>query len=254
MAASPSFIPTAPALASGALRHTLAVRITHWLTAVAVLALLVSGLEIVVSHPRFYWGETGTVMDRPLFALPIPSSRATVPTGYGYVLSDQNGWSRSLHFEAAWLLVVTGLSYLITGSLTRHFRDDLLPGRRDLTPTAIGRAMAKSLRRPSADEIAASDYNGLQRLTYLAVVFGLAPLMVWTGLAMSDAIAAAWPSTVTLLGGRQSARTLHFLATGLLTAFLLVHLVMIWRVGFTRRVGAMITGRTRRTRADQEAP
>ncbi len=251
---SPSLTHAAAVAGADAPRHTVAVRVTHWLTAVAVLALLVSGLEIVVSHPRFYWGETGTVLDPPVFTLPIPSSRASVPTGYGYVLSDQNGWSRSLHFEAAWLLVFTGLAYVITGSLTRHFRDHLLPRRRDITPTAIGTAMAKSLRRATADEVATWDYNGLQRLTYLGVVFGLVPLMVWTGLAMSDAIAAAWPSIVTVLGGRQSARTLHFLATALLTAFLLVHLVMVWRVGFTRRVGAMITGRTRRASADQEAP
>ena len=209
----------------------------------AVLALLVSGVEILISHPRFYWGETGTVLDPPLFSLPIPSSRASVPTGYGYVLPDQNGWSRSLHFEAAWLLVLTGLYYVISGSLTRHFRDHLLPGARDVTPRAIGSTVAKSLRRARPEEAEAWAYNGLQRLTYLAVVFGLVPLMVWTGLAMSDAIAAAWPASVTLLGGRQSARTLHFVATGLLTGFVLVHLVMIWRVGFMRRVGAMITGR-----------
>jgi len=251
VAVSPASVHTASAGAADTPRHSATVRITHWLAAVAILALLVSGLEIVISHPRFYWGETGTVMDAPLFSLPIPASRASVPTGYGYVLPDQNGWSRSLHFEAAWLLVFTGLYYVIAGTLTRHFRDDLVPGRRDVTPRAIRVAAAKSLRPATPEEADASDYNGLQRLTYLAVVFGLVPLMVWTGLAMSDAIAAAWPATVTLLGGRQSARTLHFVATGLLTGFLLVHLAMIWRVGFMRRVGAMITGRAR---ARQEAP
>ena len=251
VASAPSIVQTAPAGVVHAPRHTATVRVTHWLTAVAVLALLVSGVEIVISHPRFYWGETGTVMDAPLFSLPIPASRASVPTGYGYVLPDQNGWSRSLHFEAAWLLVFTGLFYVISGTLTRHFRDDLFPGRRDVTPRAIRAEVTKSLRPATPEESEAWAYNGLQRLAYLAVVFGLVPLMVWTGLAMSDAIAAAWPATVTLLGGRQSARTLHFVATGLLTLFLLVHLVMIWRVGFTRRVGAMITGHAS---ARQEAP
>jgi thiosulfate reductase cytochrome b subunit len=225
--------------------------VTHWLAAGAVLALLVSGVEILISHPRFYWGETGTVMDEPLFSLPIPASRASVPTGYGYVLPDQNGWSRDLHFEAAWVLLLTGLYYVIFGSLTRHFRDDLLPGSRDVAPAALRAAVAKSLRPATPEEAEAWDYNGLQRLTYLAVVFGLVPLLVWTGLAMSDAIAAQWPATVTLLGGRQSARTLHFGATVLLTLFALVHVAMVWRVGFTRRVGAMITGRLR---ARPEAP
>ena len=82
-------------------RHSALVRVTHWITTLCFLALLVSGAEIVISHPRFYWGETGNVLTTPLFKLPIPSSRTLVPSGYGYVLPDQNGWSRALHFEAA---------------------------------------------------------------------------------------------------------------------------------------------------------
>src|SRR5579864_2772053 len=85
-------------------RHSALVRVTHWITTLCFLALLVSGVEIVISHPRFYWGETGNVMTQPLFKIPIPSSRQLVPTGYGYVLPDQNGWSRYLHFEAAWVV------------------------------------------------------------------------------------------------------------------------------------------------------
>src|ERR1700736_4199780 len=95
-------------------RHTAIVRVTHWITTVCFFALLVSGIEIVISHPRFYWGETGNVLTPTLFKLPIPSSRALVPTGYGYVLPDQNGWSRYLHFQAAWVVVLTGLLYTIS--------------------------------------------------------------------------------------------------------------------------------------------
>src|SRR5689334_25279961 len=86
-------------------RHAATVRVTHWITALCFLALLVSGLEIVVSHPRFYWGEEGNVNTRPLFSIPIPASRGSVPTGYKYVMPDQNGWSRSLHFQTAWIMV-----------------------------------------------------------------------------------------------------------------------------------------------------
>src|SRR5689334_19385821 len=88
-------------------RHSALVRVTHWITAVSFLALLVTGGEILISHPRFYWGEAGNVMSAPLFKLPIPASRRTVPTGYGYVLPDQNGWSRYLHFQSAWAAVLT---------------------------------------------------------------------------------------------------------------------------------------------------
>src|SRR5277367_6438061 len=95
-------------------RHSALVRITHWITTLCFSALLVSGINLVISHPRFYWGETGNILTPTLFKIPIPSSRALVPTGYGYVLPDQNGWSRSLHFQAAWVLVLTGLLYTIS--------------------------------------------------------------------------------------------------------------------------------------------
>ena len=84
------------------------------------IALLVSGVDILISHPRFYWGEVGNSRTTPLFKIPMPSSRATVPTAYGYVLPDQNGWSRYLHFEAAWAFALTGLVYVIFGLWTRH--------------------------------------------------------------------------------------------------------------------------------------
>jgi thiosulfate reductase cytochrome b subunit len=226
-------------------RHTALVRVTHWLTTACFLALLISGLEIVVSHPRFYWGESGNVLTPALFSLPIPSSRATVPTGYGYVLPDQNGWSRALHFEAAWVLVLTGALYVIWGAVSGHFRKHLLPEASDRSPRAFSRAVARHLRfaRPAAAD--AWSYNLVQRLTYILVIFVLFPLVIWTGLAMSPAFVSAVPSTVTLLGGRQSARTLHFLVTVSLVAFLLVHVAMVWFAGFGTRVMAMITGAPR---------
>src|SRR3954467_8737403 len=233
---------TAVATRIDAPRHAALVRVTHWLTTVCFLALLVSGLEIVVSHPRFYWGESGNVLTPALFSFPIPSSRATVPTGYGYVLPDQNGWSRALHFQAAWVLVLTGALYVIWGVWSGHFRKHLLPDASDLAPRTFSRALAQHLRfaRPVAAD--ASSYNLVQRVTYLVVIFGLFPLVIWTGLAMSPAFVSAVPSTVTMLGGRQSARTLHFLVSLALVAFLLVHVAMVWVAGFGPRVMAMITG------------
>src|SRR5689334_8665080 len=201
-------------------RHSLLVRATHWISVVSFLALLVTGAEIVVSHPRFYWGETGNILTEPLFRLPIPSSRALVPTGFGYVLPDQNGWSRALHFQSAWLLVAVGVVYVTAGALNGHFRKALFPGRSDLAWRSIAGIVVHHLRfrKPAAAE--ASSYNVLQRLTYLLVIFALFPLVIWTGLAMSPAFTAAFPSTVVLLGGRQSARTIHFIVSVLLVLFL----------------------------------
>jgi thiosulfate reductase cytochrome b subunit len=224
-------------------RHSALVRLTHWLTTLAFLALLVTGGEITLSHPRFYWGETGNVNMPSWLNLHLPSSRDTVPTGYGYVLPDQNGWSRYLHFEAAWLLVATGLLYVIWGLFHGHFRRNLFPARSDLSARKLGSAMLSHLRfeRPGAEE--AWSYNVLQRVTYLVVIFVLFPLMIWTGLAMSFAFDAAFPATVTLLGGHQTARSLHFLVTILIVLFLVVHLFMLVFAGFLTRMRGMITGR-----------
>jgi len=240
--------PQAVAVGTEAPRHPALVRVTHWLTTGCFLALLVSGLEIVVSHPRFYWGESGNVLTPALFSLPIPSSRATVPTGYGYVLPDQNGWSRYLHFEAAWVLVLTGALYVIWGASSGHFRKDLLPDAGDRSVQAFSRAVAQHLRFAWPVAADAWSYNLVQRFTYILVIFVLFPVVIWTGLAMSPAFISAVPSTVTILGGRQSARTLHFLVSVSLVAFLLVHVAMVWFAGFGTRVMAMITGAPAPTR------
>jgi thiosulfate reductase cytochrome b subunit len=204
------------------------------------LALLVSGLEIVISHPRFYWGEEGNVNTSVLFKIPIPASRSSVPTGYGYVLPDQNGWSRYLHFQTAWILVAIGLWYVIYGLVSGHFRRNLVPSGADLSGGALAKALGKHLRLkpPKAD----LTYNPLQRLAYLFVVFVAFPLMIWTGLAMSPAVTSAFPFLVNVLGGHQSARTLHFFDTLFLMLFLLVHVLMVCLSGFRKRMRGMIMG------------
>jgi thiosulfate reductase cytochrome b subunit len=224
-------------------RHSALVRVTHWITTLSFVALLVTGVEIVISHPRFYWGEAGNVLTPPLFKLPIPASRASVPTGYGYVMPDQNGWSRYLHFQAAWVAVLTGLLYTTSILFSGHLRKNLLPERADLSWRAFSIAIANHLRFKPAREAGAGSYNVLQRLAYLLVIFVLFPLVIWTGLAMSPAIASVFPAAVSVLGGQQSARTIHFFVSVFLLLFVLVHIVMICLAGFKSRMRAMITGR-----------
>jgi thiosulfate reductase cytochrome b subunit len=150
------------------------------------------------------------------------------------MLPDANGWSRYLHFQAAWALVFAGGAYLGWGVLVSHFWRNLVPGRGDLSWS--------SLRSKRPEEIEGRTYNPLQRLTYLVVIFILFPFAIWTGLAMSPAVVSAIPATVTILGGQQSARTLHFFVSLILLLFLLVHVTMVRRAGFWPRVRAMITG------------
>jgi thiosulfate reductase cytochrome b subunit len=223
-------------------RHSALVRVTHWITTLCFFALLVTGAEIVISHPRFYWGETGNVLTTPLFKLPIPASRDLVPTGYGYVLPDQNGWSRYLHFQAAWLLVFTGLLYAISIWLNGHLRKDLLPDKADLSWRVLSKEITSHLRFARPSEAEAWSYNVLQRLSYLLVIFVLFPFVIWTGLAMSPAFVSEVPAAVNVLGGQQSARTLHFFVSLALVLFLLVHVAMVWVAGFRSRMRAMITG------------
>jgi thiosulfate reductase cytochrome b subunit len=239
----PAPVPTAIQHKTEIVRHSALIRVTHWLTFVAFVALIITGGEIVISHPRFYWGETGNVNMKPLFTIPIPSSRDTVPTGYGYVMPDQNGWSRYLHFQSAWLLLLTGLVYVVAGLWTGHFLKNLAPERGSRTWRAHWERMARYLRRRPADASEIRSYNVLQRTTYLSVVFVLFPLVIWTGLALSPTFEGAFPWAVDLLGGRQSARTLHFFVSWALLLFFVLHVLMVALTGFRSRMRAMITGK-----------
>jgi thiosulfate reductase cytochrome b subunit len=239
----PSSSAPAGTIAGAPVRHTAMVRITHWISTACFLALLVSGIELVISHPRFYWGDEGNVNTPPLFSFHIPSSRSSVPTGYGYVLPDQNGWSRYLHFQSAWIVVATGLWYVISGLFSGHFRRNLLPSGADLSPRALAKVFAGHLRfKLGGNNLS---YNPLQRIAYLVVIFAAFPLMIWTGLAMSPAVTSAFPFLVSVLGGHQSARTLHFFDTLFLVLFLLAHILMVCLAGFRDRMRGMITGKSK---------
>ena len=211
-------------------RHLAIVRVTHWMVVLSVIGLLVSGAGILVSHPRLYWGETGAVGTPSLIDLPIP------------FIIGPSVWNRPYHFFFAWILVLTGLTYVVGGFITRHFRNDMVPVKADLRWNRIMAVVSEHLRwkRPGAN--AASTYNVVQRLTYLSVVFALLPAILWTGLAMSFGITSVFPILVTSLGGHQSARTLHFVFVMLLLLFVIVHVIMIVLAGFWRNVRAMITG------------
>jgi len=183
------------------------VRATHWLTAASFIGLAVSGVAILLAHPRLYWGETGALGTPSLIDLPLP-----------FMLTGQSGWGRYLHFLSAWIAALTGTVYVLGGTRAHHFRRDLF--------------------RPAQP----AKYNVVQRITYAAVVFVLFPLMIWTGLAMSPGVTSVLPLLVTSMGGQQSARTIHFIVASLLVLFVVGHVAMVVFAGFTRQVGAMILG------------
>jgi thiosulfate reductase cytochrome b subunit len=252
-------------------RHTLLVRITHWINALCFVLLLMSGLQIFNAHPALYWGNQ-SAFDSPILALTAQQEsddsikgvatifgRSFTTTGFLGASRDENGqltergfpsWitipsyqdlatGRRWHFFFAWLLVLNGAVYVANLLGRRHLKD-FLPSGRELRsiPASIWEHMR--LRFPRGDE--ARHYNVLQKLAYLSVIVAL-PILILAGLTMSPAIDAAFPWLVSLFGGRQSARTIHFLAAFYVLGFVVVHIVMVLISGFLNNMISMITGR-----------
>ncbi|GJD77081.1 cytochrome b/b6 domain-containing protein [Methylobacterium gregans] len=215
-------------------RHPLWVRLTHWINAGAFGALAVSGTAILLALPHLFWGETGANGAPAWISLPLP------------VNLEQTGWGRNLHFLAAWIFVLNGLAYLALALVAGHLAGRLLPDRDQWRPRHIlGEVRAHlRLRGDPAAASGARRYNALQKLAYLAVILGLGPLMLLSGLTMSPGVTAAWPELFWLFGGRQSARTIHFLCAVLLVLFLLVHVWQVLANGPWTQMRAMITGRS----------
>ena len=218
-------------------RHSLAVRVMHWINAVAMIALLMSGLQIFNAHPALYWGKSSYTGAGPIFAPgPFP----------GWITLPGVQWlamGRRWHFFFAWVLVLNGAAYLAYSIASRHFARDLWPTRTELGGVGDSVRDHLKLRHPVGE--AARRYNVLQKLAYLAVVLGLVPFLVLMGLGMSPALDTVLGGLVDLLGGRQSVRTLHFAAAALLVAFVAVHVFEVIVTGAWNNLRSMITGRYR---------
>ena len=222
-------------------RHRLSTRLWHWINAVVVLVMLMSGLMIFNAHPRLYWGHYGANPDKAWLQIGEMDGIAfpgwmTLPSDYN--LADARLW----HLAFAWLLAFGLLGYLLWSLLNRHIARDLHISAREWRPAHIwGDVKAHAaLRFPTG--AAALRYNVLQKVAYCGVLFVLLPLMILTGLAMAPGIDAAWPLLVDLFGGRQSARSLHFIAAFGLVAFFVVHVVMVLLAGPANELRSMITG------------
>jgi thiosulfate reductase cytochrome b subunit len=252
-------------------RHPLAVRITHWVNVVCLLALLMSGLQIFNAHPALYWGNISH-FDDPLVSIKAeaaPSGPRGITSFFGHRF-DTTGWlglssdpyggeaargfpswvtlpgsqwlamGRRWHFFFAWLFVINGAAYLAFSLWSRHLWRDLLPSVMEMRD--IPRSIVDHIRLRFPEGEAARHYNVLQKLSYLVVTL-LLLVMVMTGLAMSPAMDAALPGLLDLFGGRQSARTIHFLAATLILMFVLVHVAMVMLSGAVNNMRSMVTGR-----------
>ena len=224
-----------------AYRHRLPTRIWHWINAGTIIVMLMSGLMILNAHPRLYWGQFGANFDHPWLKFgrrPFPGW-ATIPSTYD--LASARLW----HFFFAWVLVAGLAIFLIVSLWNRHVQRDLRPTSEELRPAHIWHDISEHARLNFPKGEAALRYNTLQKLSYVSVIFILIPLMILTGLTMSPTMDAAWPWLLDLFGGRQSARSIHFLAACAILLFIMVHLVMVVLAGPINEVRSMITGRFR---------
>lgn len=256
-------------------RHALAVRIMHWINVVALTILFMSGLQIFNAHPALYWGKSSYTGNPPLLQIGVADKGDAGMIGYtrifghefnttgvlglshddgrvyaqafpGWITIPDHQWlsmARSWHFFFAWVFVINGLCYLAYSLWSRHLARDLLPTRTDVA--SIGQSIKDHLRFKHETGEAAKRYNVLQKLAYLVVIFVLLPLLVLMGLAMSPRIDALFTGWIDIFGGRQSARTIHFVAAWLLVGFVLIHVFEVIITGLWNNLRSMITGRFR---------
>ncbi|MFN3669133.1 MAG: cytochrome b/b6 domain-containing protein [Brevundimonas sp.] len=214
-------------------RHPAWVRATHWLNVVAVVVLIMSGLNILLAHPHLYWGLDSTFAD-PWVSVPRIPNWLLIPQGRN--LAE----ARNYHFLFAWIFVLNGLAYLLFGLVTRRFGRRLWPTGSDLRGFGSSVVEHARFRFPTDDH--ARSYNVIQKLTYLAMILVVLPLMLITGLSMSPGFNAVGGVLLEIMGGRQSARTLHFISAGLIVGFIVIHVGLVIWTGFANNMRAMITG------------
>ncbi len=248
-------------------RHRLPIRISHWLNVPCLLILIMSGLQIFNAHPALYWGDRSDRDQSLLSIRPMKTESGemrgiTTILGHTFdttgVLGYSNGarrafpeWAtipsakvlamgRQWHLFFAWLLVINGLFFTAYALISRHVTRDLVPSGKDLR--GIGKAVKDHmvLRHPTGEE--AKRYNVLQKLAYAAILFVVAPLIILTGLTMSPTIDTAFSWLLTLFGGRQAARTIHFIACFSFVGFIVIHVLQVILTGFFNNMRSMVTG------------
>ncbi len=237
-----------PASSNQPTAHSIWVRISHWVGTISFILLLYTGITILKAHPRLYWGDVGNDLTPALFELPISKNYkhggwtksvafystkdSPVSANRTFDIYNENGWGRSLHFLSAWILVFASIVYFLYTVFSGHIRRNLWPSSKEF-----------SLPLFKSTAMGGPHYGPLQKITYLIVLFFLMPLIILTGLTMAPAITAAYPWLLKIFFGAQSARTIHFFTSALLTLFLIVHIIMVIKTGFKKQMMSMTIGK-----------
>lgn len=223
-------------------KHALTTRLWHWVNLVCVIVLFMSGLNISNAHRRLYWGHAGFSPEEAWLFIPKFPGWITIPGHYN--LADARQW----HLLFAWFFAVGLLLFMLASLANRHFRRDLVTSLAEWRWSAIKADIIKHLKFDFEHQ--GAKFNFLQKLSYGIVIFILLPLMIFTGIAMSPAMDASWPFVVDLFGGRQSARSIHFIVAWALAGFLVLHVVLVLLSGPIGQIRDMITG----GRIEEQAP
>jgi thiosulfate reductase cytochrome b subunit len=241
---SPIAAPAAPG--TTIYRHALVTRLWHWVTAITMFIMIGSGIGILKAHPHLYWGRYGANFDTPWLSLAwMPPwvgtmlNVLTIPASYNLALS------RRWHLFFALVFAFALLAFMVASLINRHFQRQLRVRAGELAPRNIGHDFREHLAFRFHDPADPQAYNIFQKLSYVAVIFVAIPLMIFTGLAMSPGMDAAWPWLLEVFGGRQSARSVHFIAATFLVLFIVVHLTLVILAGPWNELRSMITGRWR---------
>jgi Ni/Fe-hydrogenase b-type cytochrome subunit len=215
-------------------RHALSTRLWHWTNAVAVIVLFMSGLNISNAHPHLYWGNAGFVPTEAWLDVPRFPGWATIPDHYS--LAGARDW----HVLFALVLGFSLLAFMLAALINRHMQCDIFARAREWHPRNVWRDIVEHAKFNF--EHGEGKYNILQKIAYSGVILVLLPLMVLTGIVMSPGGEAALPFLTEVFGGRQSARSLHFLAAWGLCGFFFLHIVLVLVSGPIRQLRDMITG------------
>jgi Ni/Fe-hydrogenase b-type cytochrome subunit len=220
-------------------RHALTTRIWHWANGVTIFIMIGSGLTILNAHPHLYWGLHGSQPDRPWLNTPHWPGWLTIPAQYNLAIA------RRWHLLFALVLAFGLLGFMIASLVNRHFQRDLRVRATEIRPRHLWNDVVAHVNLRFHDATHPAAYNPLQKLAYVITIFVLIPLMVFTGLAMSPAMDAAWPWLPQVFGGRPSARSIHFIVACALVLFIIVHLALVILAGPVNEVWSMISGRWR---------
>ena len=220
-------------------RHRLPTRIWHWINMVTIMIMIGSGATILNAHPHLYWGNYGANFDRPWYNPPHMPAWLTIPSHYNLALA------RRWHLLFALVLGFGLLGYMIASLINRHFQRDLRVRAKELAPRHLWHDVKEHIALRFHDPENPTAYNIFQKLAYVSVIFVLIPAMILSGLTLSPALDAAWPWLLDLMGGRASARSVHFIAASGIVLFIIVHLALVLLAGPVNEIRSMITGRWR---------